>query len=61
MTRFLAAAALAAFENSRFNDFAVLHSLETRLVDAMSQVVPIRRNPIRQTAAAPEKRMEVAQ
>ncbi|HWX34365.1 MAG TPA: glycosyltransferase [Steroidobacteraceae bacterium] len=58
---FLAAAALAAFENSRFNDFAVLHSLETRLVDAMSQVVPIRRNPIRQTAAAPEKRMEVAQ
>jgi len=58
---FLAAAALAAFENSRFNDFAVLHSLEARLVDAMSQVVPIRRNPIRPAAAAPEKRMEVAQ
>jgi exo-beta-1,3-glucanase (GH17 family)/cellulose synthase/poly-beta-1,6-N-acetylglucosamine synthase-like glycosyltransferase len=57
---FLAAAALAAFENSRFNDFALLHSLEARLVDAMSQVVPIRRNPIRQTAAAPEKRMEAA-
>jgi hypothetical protein len=58
---FLAAAALAAFENSRFNDFAVLLSLEARLVDAMSQVVPIRRNPIRPAAAAPEKRMEVAQ
>lgn len=58
---FLAAATLAAFENSRFNDFALLHSLEARLVDVMSQVVPIRRSPIRQAATAPEKRMEAAQ
>jgi cellulose synthase/poly-beta-1,6-N-acetylglucosamine synthase-like glycosyltransferase len=57
---FLAAAALAAFENSRLNDFEVLSSLEARLADFMSLALPIRRNPIRQTAVAPEKRMEAA-
>src|SRR5262252_4980539 len=57
---FLAAAALAAFENSRLNDFVVLRSLEARLVEVLSPVLPIRRNPISQTAAAPDKRMEAA-
>ncbi len=57
---FLAAAALAAFENSRFNDFAWLESFEARLMDAMAQVLPIRRSPINQPAVAPEKRMEAA-
>jgi exo-beta-1,3-glucanase (GH17 family)/cellulose synthase/poly-beta-1,6-N-acetylglucosamine synthase-like glycosyltransferase len=57
---FLAAAALAAFENSRLNDFALLRSLETRVVDLMSHALPARRNPIRQSAAATEKRMEAA-
>jgi len=58
---FLAAAALAALENSRLNDFAVLRSLKARLAELMSYGLPARRNPIRQTAAAPEKRMEAAQ
>jgi cellulose synthase/poly-beta-1,6-N-acetylglucosamine synthase-like glycosyltransferase/exo-beta-1,3-glucanase (GH17 family) len=49
---FLAAAALAAFENSRLNDFALLQSLEARWTDVMAQVVQIRRRP---TAAASEK------
>jgi cellulose synthase/poly-beta-1,6-N-acetylglucosamine synthase-like glycosyltransferase/exo-beta-1,3-glucanase (GH17 family) len=44
---FLAAAAIAAFETSRLNDYAVLHSLKARLVDAMAPVVPmIRRTPV---------------
>src|SRR5712671_4915271 len=51
---FLAAAALAAFENSRLNDFALLQSLEARLADVMAQVVPTRRNPINRRTAAPE-------
>jgi len=51
---FLAAAALAAFENSRLNDFAVLQSLEARLADVLAQVVPIRRNPVNRGTAAPE-------
>jgi cellulose synthase/poly-beta-1,6-N-acetylglucosamine synthase-like glycosyltransferase/exo-beta-1,3-glucanase (GH17 family) len=51
---FLAAAALAAFENSRLNDFAVLQSFEARLADFMAQVVPLRRNPINRGTAAPE-------
>ena len=40
---FLAAAALAAYESCRFNDFVVLESLEARLADVMAQVVPMRR------------------
>jgi len=51
---FLAAAALAAFENSRLNDFALLQSLEARLADVIAQVVPTRRNPINRGTAAPE-------
>ena len=51
---FLAAAALAAFENSRLNDFAVLQSFEARLADVIAQIVPIRRNPINRGTAAPE-------
>jgi cellulose synthase/poly-beta-1,6-N-acetylglucosamine synthase-like glycosyltransferase/exo-beta-1,3-glucanase (GH17 family) len=43
---FLAAAALAAFENSRLNDFALLRSLKARMLDAVAPVVPmIRRRP----------------
>jgi cellulose synthase/poly-beta-1,6-N-acetylglucosamine synthase-like glycosyltransferase/exo-beta-1,3-glucanase (GH17 family) len=57
---FLAAAALAAFENSRLNDFALLGSLQTRLADVTAQVVPMRRNPIGPGTAAPKKRMEAA-
>src|SRR5713101_4119267 len=57
---FLAATALAAFENSRLNDFALLQSFEARLADVIAQVVPIRRNPINRGTAAPEKRMEAA-
>jgi hypothetical protein len=44
---FLAAAALAAFENSRLNDFALLQSLEARLAEVISQVVPMRRKRAR--------------
>jgi cellulose synthase/poly-beta-1,6-N-acetylglucosamine synthase-like glycosyltransferase/exo-beta-1,3-glucanase (GH17 family) len=52
---FLAAAALAAFENCRLNDFAVLHSLRARLVDVMAPVIPmIRRTPVSQGPATPE-------
>jgi cellulose synthase/poly-beta-1,6-N-acetylglucosamine synthase-like glycosyltransferase len=51
---FLAAAALAAFENSRLNDFALLQSLEARLADVLAQVVPMRRSPINRGTAAPE-------
>jgi cellulose synthase/poly-beta-1,6-N-acetylglucosamine synthase-like glycosyltransferase/exo-beta-1,3-glucanase (GH17 family) len=51
---FLAAAALAAFENCRFNDFAVLRSLEARFADVIAQVVPIRRGAINGGTAAPE-------
>jgi cellulose synthase/poly-beta-1,6-N-acetylglucosamine synthase-like glycosyltransferase len=44
---FLAAAGLAAFENSRLNDFALLHSLRARLADVLAPVVPIiRRRPV---------------
>jgi exo-beta-1,3-glucanase (GH17 family)/glycosyltransferase involved in cell wall biosynthesis len=51
---FLAAAALAAFENSRLNDFALLQSLEARFADILAQVVPMRRSPINRGTAAPE-------
>jgi cellulose synthase/poly-beta-1,6-N-acetylglucosamine synthase-like glycosyltransferase/exo-beta-1,3-glucanase (GH17 family) len=57
---FLAAAALAAYENCRFNDFALLQSLEARLADLMAQVIPMRRSPINRPSAAAEKRMEAA-
>ena len=51
---FLAATALAAFENSRLNDFALLQSFEARLADVLAQIVPIRRSPINRGTAAPE-------
>jgi exo-beta-1,3-glucanase (GH17 family)/glycosyltransferase involved in cell wall biosynthesis len=71
---FLAAVALAAFENSPLNDFAlrsnlearliaVLRSLEARLAELfVSRDLPAPRSAIDQAAAAaPEKQMEVAQ
>jgi hypothetical protein len=57
---FLAAAALAAYENCRLNDFALLQSLEARLADLMAQVVPMRRSSMNQGTAAAEKRVEAA-
>jgi cellulose synthase/poly-beta-1,6-N-acetylglucosamine synthase-like glycosyltransferase/exo-beta-1,3-glucanase (GH17 family) len=55
---FLAAAGLAAFENSPLNDYAFLHSLKVRLADVMAPVVPmIRRTPVSpagQGSATPE-------
>jgi hypothetical protein len=51
---FLAAAALAAFENCRLNDFAVLQSFEARLADVLAQIVPARRSQINRRTAAPE-------
>jgi hypothetical protein len=52
---FLAAAGLAAFENSRLNDYAFLYSLKARLVDVMAPVVPmIRRRPVSPGSATPE-------
>jgi exo-beta-1,3-glucanase (GH17 family)/glycosyltransferase involved in cell wall biosynthesis len=58
---FLAAAALAAFENSPLNDFGLLQNLETRLLELLPREFPIRRRAVNQIAAAPEKQMEVAQ
>jgi hydrogenase/urease accessory protein HupE len=52
---FLAALALAAFENSRINDFALWQALEARVLDALS-IAP-RRQPINGAAAASEKRI----
>jgi exo-beta-1,3-glucanase (GH17 family)/cellulose synthase/poly-beta-1,6-N-acetylglucosamine synthase-like glycosyltransferase len=57
---FLAAVALAAFETSRVNDFAFWQNFAARLLEALPQLAP-RRNPIKQAAAAPEKRMEAVQ
>jgi len=60
---FLAAVSLAAFESSRLNDFALLRSLATRLAELPSRDLRARPRPIaiNQTAAAPEKQMEVVQ
>jgi len=58
---FVAAAGLAAFENSRLNDFALWRNLEARLIELVSRGLPARPSPINQAAAAPEKQMEVAQ
>jgi exo-beta-1,3-glucanase (GH17 family)/cellulose synthase/poly-beta-1,6-N-acetylglucosamine synthase-like glycosyltransferase len=57
---FLAAGALAAFENSRANDFALWRSLEARLFDALPRELLPRRAAVNQAAAAPEKRVEMA-
>jgi hypothetical protein len=60
---FLAAVTLAAFENSRLNDFALLRNIETRVAELVSRDLRARRAPIaiNQAAAAPEKQMEVVQ
>ena len=58
---FLAAAALAAFENSRFNDFVLWQNLEARLLELVRRELPTRRRAINQIAAAPEKQMKVVQ
>jgi exo-beta-1,3-glucanase (GH17 family)/cellulose synthase/poly-beta-1,6-N-acetylglucosamine synthase-like glycosyltransferase len=56
---FLAAVALAAFENSRMNDFALWRQIEARLMEALPLA---RREPLNgAAAAAPEKRVEIAQ
>jgi hypothetical protein len=57
---FLAAVALAAFENSRLNDFAYWHRLEARVLEMLPRELVARRNPISPSAAAPEKRMKAA-
>jgi exo-beta-1,3-glucanase (GH17 family)/GT2 family glycosyltransferase len=56
---FLAAVALAGFETSGFNDVVLWRALETRLFDALPLM--LRRNPIKQAAVTPEKRVELAQ
>jgi exo-beta-1,3-glucanase (GH17 family)/glycosyltransferase involved in cell wall biosynthesis len=56
---FLAAVALAAFESSPLNDFALLRNLEARLAELRWRDL-LGRRPINQ-AAVPEKRMEIAQ
>jgi hypothetical protein len=60
---FLAAVALATFENSRLNDFAFLRNIEARVAELLSRDMRARRAPIaiNQAAAAPEKQMEIAQ
>ena len=58
---FVAAAALAAFENSRANDFAPWRSLEARLLEALPREFFPRRDAAKPAATTPEKRMEVAQ
>jgi cellulose synthase/poly-beta-1,6-N-acetylglucosamine synthase-like glycosyltransferase/exo-beta-1,3-glucanase (GH17 family) len=58
---FLAAVALAGFENSRLNDFVLWRSIEARLVEMLPRELLPRRTEVSQTAAAPEKRMEIAQ
>src|SRR5262249_42801343 len=51
---FLAAAALAAFENSLLNDFAVLQSFEARLAGLIAQVVPTRGGPKKRGTPPPQ-------
>jgi exo-beta-1,3-glucanase (GH17 family)/glycosyltransferase involved in cell wall biosynthesis len=58
---FLAAAALAAFENSRLNDFALWRNLEARLVEMLPREFVARREPVISPAAptaAPENRVD---
>jgi exo-beta-1,3-glucanase (GH17 family)/cellulose synthase/poly-beta-1,6-N-acetylglucosamine synthase-like glycosyltransferase len=57
---FVAAVALAAFENSRINDFALWKALETKVVELLPRELLPRRNRITQASAAPEKQMEAA-
>jgi hypothetical protein len=57
---FLAAVALAAFENSRLNDFALWRRLEARIIEIVPREFMARRNRIDGAATAPDKRMEIA-
>jgi exo-beta-1,3-glucanase (GH17 family)/cellulose synthase/poly-beta-1,6-N-acetylglucosamine synthase-like glycosyltransferase len=56
---FLAAVALAAFENSRINDFVLWRAVETKVVELIPREFLPRRARITQAAAAPDK-MEAA-
>jgi cellulose synthase/poly-beta-1,6-N-acetylglucosamine synthase-like glycosyltransferase/exo-beta-1,3-glucanase (GH17 family) len=60
---FIAAVALAAFENSRLNDFALWQSLEARFLELLPRRAPIAATPITATgpATAPEKNIDIAQ
>ena len=57
---FLAAVALAAFENSRINDFVLWKALETKVVELLPRELQPRRDGITEATAAPEKQMEAA-
>jgi hypothetical protein len=57
---FLAAVSLAAFENSRVNDFVLWKSLEAKVAELLPRELLLRRNRIAEASAAPEKRMEAA-
>jgi hypothetical protein len=57
---FLAAVALAAFENSRINDFVLWKTVETKVVELLPRELLPRRNRVTEAAAAPEKQMEAA-
>jgi exo-beta-1,3-glucanase (GH17 family)/cellulose synthase/poly-beta-1,6-N-acetylglucosamine synthase-like glycosyltransferase len=57
---FLAAVALAAFENSRINDFVLWRALEAKVVERLPRELQPRRSGVTEATAAPEKRMEAA-
>jgi exo-beta-1,3-glucanase (GH17 family)/cellulose synthase/poly-beta-1,6-N-acetylglucosamine synthase-like glycosyltransferase len=57
---FLAAVSLAAFENSRVNDFVLWKSLEAKVAELLPRELLLRRNRITEASAAPEERMEAA-
>jgi hypothetical protein len=57
---FLAAVALAAFENSRINDFSLWKAIETKVVELLPRELQPRRDGVTEAAPAPEKRMEAA-
>ena len=57
---FLAAVALATFENSRINDFVLWKTVETKVVELLPRELLPRRNRVTEAAAAPEKQMEAA-
>jgi exo-beta-1,3-glucanase (GH17 family)/cellulose synthase/poly-beta-1,6-N-acetylglucosamine synthase-like glycosyltransferase len=57
---FLAAVSLAAFENSRVNDFVLWKTLEAKVAELLPRELLPRRNRIAEASAASEKRMEAA-
>ena len=57
---FVAAVALAAFENSRINDFVLWKAIETKVAELLPRELLPRRNRITQASVAPEKQMEAA-